>query len=518
MFVVLLKNRRYIDDHAVMSAQGGSYSECQRFAYAFSVLKTAIGGYWWGTKKCDWEPKRKFELLGLIVDTVDQCFRVTPSKKEKYTKLINMLHSQLDNGEVSLRTLAGLAGLTVYLTHAIPHLRSLQNCMYSVLSDCEEGLSTYETRRPLWWEWCGGADAKRSLNKETTRFLRAEIDSCDMLIKNDRAWAFVHDRHVTVEHMSDARPQQAGTVIRLPKGIEQTGSPRPPEVIFGGTLPLLLDLPEGDVEPLCDIDSVYRRLLVRSIDLSTGNIGLAEGAALVVGLQTVDAYPHLRARYENARVDFLIDNNEVLWLMRSGRARGEHRYEKMLMLYAVRHYEIKFNMCARYHYVASKENDADAPSRDEGRAEIRTHPDTVAVLKQAFGPFTLDWMATSTTVIRRDNGTCCRYYSREYDPRSQGINVLAHDVNVNHKGERESGFCNPPFCMLPTVTRWGEHCRAKVVLIHPKITEPKPTWARRLNTGTTMDLPLGSTQRRIKTAWKSMEVELQATQIDWGLH
>ena len=83
---------------------------------------------------------------------------------------------------------------------------------------------------------------------------------------------------------------------------------------------------------------------------------------------------------------------------------------------------------------------------------------------------------------------------------------------------RESGFCNPPFCMLPTVTRWGEQCRAKVVLIHPKIIEPKPTWARRLNTGLTMDLPLGSTQRRIKTAWQSMEVELQATQIDWGLH
>ena len=354
------------------------------------------------------------------------------------------------------------------------------------------------------------------LNKQTIRFLKSEIESCEILIRNDRAWTFIQDQHVTVEHLSDARPQQAGTVIRLPKACQPPNDSQNFEAIFGGTLPLMMDLPDTDAEPIKDIDGVYHRLLSRSVDLSSGNIGLAEGAALVVGLQTVNKYPHLRALYENARVDFFIDNTEVLWLMRSGRARGEHRYEKMLMLYAVRHYELKFNMCARYHYVASKDNDADAPSRDENRAEIRTNPDTVAMLREMHGPFTLDWMASATTAITHDNGRRCRYYSREYDPYSHGINVLAHDVNVTEAGERENGFCNPPFCMLPTVTRWGERCKAQVVIIHPPICEPKPTWARRLSGGLTMDLPLGSVQRRTKTAWQPIEMELQATRIDWS--
>jgi hypothetical protein len=72
--------------------------------------------------------------------------------------------------------------------------------------------------------------------------------------------------------------------------------------------------------------------------------------------------------------------------------------------------------------------------------------------------------------------------------------------------------------MLDAVTQYGEQQKAKVVLVHPKIREPKPLWARRLSNFETRILPTPSSERRGNTHWEDItNVELEYTIADWGL-
>jgi hypothetical protein len=259
-------------------------------------------------------------------------------------------------------------------------------------------------------------------------------------------------------------------------------------------------------------------LMPASITLSKGNIGIAEGVALVIGLITIDNDPTLLPLYAKHRVDFHIDNMEMLWMFRRRRvSTSEHRLVKIAMLQCLQHFEIKWQMDTTFHYVRSADNPADEPSRDRNRAEQRLKGSVRQQLWREHGPFNLDWMASHTTAMLDGDKQRLPYYSRDADPYSQGINVFANNVHETPEGDRIHGYCYPPFVMMNAVTLYAEAEMAKVLLVHPRIYEPKPLWARRLSRFVTRALPVASGERRNNIGWAPIvDLELEYTLADWS--
>jgi hypothetical protein len=264
-----------------------------------------------------------------------------------------------------------------------------------------------------------------------------------------------------------------------------------------------------------DVNESLIHVAETGMDMTKNNICITEFGALVIGLMTVDVTPMLREQYVNKRVTFFIDNFEVVRCCQTGRVRGDLRYVKLPLLYVVRHFENKFNMKAMYKYIPTKENPADWPSRDKSRLEIRLSLSSKEMLWDLNNGFTLDWMASYGNVMCGKDGDRIKFYSYDLDYHAAGVDVFSQDVNENSEGMRERGYCFPPFVMLNAVTELAIRCGASVVLVHPRITEPRPLWARRLHGGITCAMPAHSAERRTGVEFKPLKVDLEYTVIDF---
>ena len=513
---------QYIDDHCVMTAPGGTALECDRLTYAFMVLKCVHGGYWLGPDKCNFVPNVKWTVLGLEVDTLMQCFRVPVSKKEDIYNLCVVLCGHLQRGEVNLMTLARFAGKIVFVSMAVPFLKNFQNVQYSMLSDVTVDRNDDAGRQPLWWKWMdrGRVGTQRQVDRRTCKWLLYEVMVCTELVLSKRVWGFLDMRHRSVvTHYSDATLRQAGVHILM-------DSSRAPDldvkssldIVFGGTLPLWMQMPDAAlvVPDLVDLSALISANGTHMF-LGHRNIALTEFAALVYGFMVIDVTPNMLVLYQDKRVTFFIDNKEVMFACKKGRVRGELRYKKLPLLCLVKHYEMKWNMLAQYEYVPTDDNPADLPSRHRNWTEVRLSTCVKDRLWKEVGGYTLDWMAAfSNAMCEPGTQKYIRYYSKTIDAYSAGVNVLAHDVDVDPCGRRENGFCNPPWVMLNAVTAWGKRCKARVTLIHPKVVEPKPLWAARLGGALSKKLPKNCVEKRVEEGWIPIEeVELYYTHVDW---
>jgi hypothetical protein len=458
----------------------------------------------------------------LEVDGEQQCFRVPFAKRVEYDTIHTALAQQLKENKVNLRTLSSYAGKTVYYTQAIPMLKSNQNIAYACLAtNGDLTLEKPEHREQLWWQLPLNTAENLRLSVDNAKLLLAELDLCNYVIQLNMDWKFRQEKHSSViTHWSDATPYQGGNYIRLKDGAELPDGWNDRELVFGGTLPSVLELPrQGDGTTPHTLGDMVANLIPENIVLTKGNIGIAEGVALIIGLITIDNNPVLRPLYTNCRVDFHIDNMEMLWMFKRRRvSKCEHRLSKIAMLQCLQHFELKWQMESTFHYVRSADNPADAPSRDVARVEQRLSQAVRDMLWQKHGPFTLDWMASHVTALRDPDGKRIEYYSRDVDPFCTGVNVLANNVTTHVDGSPVDGYCYPPFVMLDAITKYGEAEEASVLLVHPRIYEPKPAWALRLLGFYTRALPELSSESRNNTEWTPIpNLELDYTIATWYL-
>jgi hypothetical protein len=463
-----------------------------------------------------------WEILGLEVDGEKQCFRVPLAKRVAYGALHQSLHNQLDGNTVNLYELSSFAGKSVYYTQAIAMLRSNQNITYACLANNGDlGRSHSDRPAQLWWELPRNTAEHLRLTAETSKLLQAELDVCNYVVQLNQDWGFFVEKHSSViTHWSDATPYQGGNYIKLRDGAELPEGWNEREIMFGGSLPSVLELPRVELDGTSHtLGDMVASLMPEHLVLTRGNIGVAEGVALIIGLITIDNNPILCPLYSHSRVDFHIDNTEMLWMFRRRRVSGgEHRLCKIAMLQCLQHYEIKWQMESIFHYVRSEDNPADAPSRDRLRSEYRLGSAARKFLWNEHGPFTLDWMASHVTCMRDKHHRRIPYYSKDIDPFCAGINVLANAVHTDSDGSPIDGYCFPPFVMLDAITLHGEQEEAQVLLVHPRIYEPKPAWAMRLLGFHTRALPACSAERRSNNEWTPIpNLELAYTFATWNI-
>ena len=455
---------QYIDDHGVLSTEIGTgasaLATARRQVYAFYLLKGLYFGYCWSIAKTMWDVASELPILGLLLDTPRQAWRVPLDRRRVYRALGNTLLARLAGGAATgtmdLFTLARFAGKTVYYRRCCPSLARHQNLQYSVLAGRRlHGEIDAVTHR--WWEVNRGS--QRKLSPKLRKLLRREVQSCVALVDTDRVWRFRSDDHVTVlvsaRHYTDTTLDRFGVVMRGAADCDTDIIPARtlPDILFGGVVPEY----------------------VMNVYVAKCNTGVVELSGFVISLRIVDRHPHLRVRYTDQHADFFLDNFEDVLLLRTGKVGGVHTVQKVQLMLEAHHFIESWNCTGHFYHIASALNPADEDSRKLYPGEIRLDRQLFLRLWEQSGPFDVDCFASEATQQHCPRGDPVPYISRTNDAASRAINFFAQHWDRTPP-ERERLYLNPPFVLAPAVVRVLRRGRAHGVILVPAAPHPLPAW------------------------------------------
>jgi hypothetical protein len=193
--------------------------------------------------------------------------------------------------------------------------------------------------------------------------------------------------------------------------------------------------------------------------LANTHIQVKEAFALVSTLRL------LGPQVENLWIDVGIDNMAVLWAANMMRSKSVGLWRRLREIAFIQR---QYNLRLSYHYVPSKLNTADEPSRPDRVLECSLQENIWRVVEYAFGPHDLDYMATAL------NSRCASFFSQFTCAQALGTNVLGQSLVFREGNARWNGYAFPPFSMIPHLLdhAWGQG--ATFTLIAPY--EPSAMW------------------------------------------
>ena len=118
-------------------------------------------------------------------------------------------------------------------------------------------------------------------------------------------------------------------------------------------------------------------------------------------------------------------------------------------------------------YVRSERNIADKFTRESPGLEASISHECFMKNLGKMGPFQWDLMAPTTNVNKDPKGLKLRYFSRYYDPQSEGVNVFAQDLS-----KLKEIFCFPPFPIIGMVLKYLEQQKVDCVMVIPAMNSP----------------------------------------------
>ena len=455
---------QHIDDHGVLSTELGTSTSAlataRRQVHAFCLLKGLHFGHCWSIAKTMWDVALELPILGLLLDTPRQAWRVPLDRRRVHRALGDTLLAQLAGGAATgamdLFTLARFAGKTVCHRRCCPSLARHQNLQCSVLAGRRlHGEIDAVTHR--WWEVSRGS--QRELSPKLRKLLRREVQRCVALVDTDRVWRFRSDDHVTVlvsaRHHTDTTLDRFGVVMRGAADCDTDLVPARtlPDILFGGVVPEH----------------------VMSVHVAKCNTGVVELSGFVISLRIVDRHPHLRVRYTDQHADFFLDNLEDVLLLRTGKVGGVHTVQKVQLMLEAHHFIESWNCTGHFYHIASALNPADEDSRKLCPGEIRLCRQLFLRLWEQSGPFDVDCFASEATQQHCPRGDPVPHISRTYDAASRAINFFAQHWDRT-PSERERLCLNPPFVLAPAVVRVLRRGRAHGVILVPAAPHPLPAW------------------------------------------
>ena len=142
----------------------------------------------------------------------------------------------------------------------------------------------------------------------------------------------------------------------------------------------------------------------------------------------------------NGRVDAYVDNSNLIdfWNNEGGRNIILTNEIKDLFLLS-----LVLNIALNMHYVPSKLNMADSPSRFYSDLDCALSTPTWNLVDKAFGPHSFDLMALPSNVKKSRNGCNLKFYSSSHFNESSGVNVFAQSLSPS-----ENYYVFPPFILL----------------------------------------------------------------------
>ncbi|CAM9718774.1 unnamed protein product [Laminaria digitata] len=373
-----------------------------------AMLVSFLCGQFLSAKKCDLRPTRLQEYLGMLCDSDTATFRVP---QDKLDKLQQLLRAALDEGQVSFLTLQRIAGKCMDMTVAIRPASLWTRAMFSVIIDLEKsGLCTVDLTQ----------DSRADLVCDFKQWLGVTATS------QEGPWQ--RARHFTAgltKGSSDAQSVAWGGAVNTASGT----------------------FPEGGVFPP---------------DWVSKHISQKEMYGLYYLLRKFcTRHPDVLRR---AQVLIDVENESVVGSFNRGRAKHRETHALLLQL---------FELQVEYGFVLSLKRNgaADATLRPSRDAVIRIAPAAFKAIWEEIGPFNVDLMACTASVVRSPlSGEALPFFSQYDCAGSAGTDVLAHDVSiVPGAGVPAFGFCFPPPVMAGHVVQHLAECKAHAVVLLPDV-------------------------------------------------
>lgn len=197
-------------------------------------------------------------------------------------------------------------------------------------------------------------------------------------------------------------------------------------------------------------------------------IMVLEAKALLRVLQS------FRRKLRNCRVDAGVDN---LALMHSWEKEGSKSRELNEALKQIFLFTLEENVVLKLTYVQSKENVADAPSREIRKSDCMLSAGGWKTVQDAFGGRTgheFDLMALDSNAMVTREGLPLPHYTPYPTPGSSGVNIFSQRLS-----RAVLYYVFPPFSLIPSVLRYVEAQQATVTIVVPK-PNPLPVWFPKL--------------------------------------
>lgn len=187
-----------------------------------------------------------------------------------------------------------------------------------------------------------------------------------------------------------------------------------------------------------------------------------EATAVLKALQS------LRLDVQDHRVDLFVDNMAVVCAWEN---QGSRDVQLSAIMKEIFQMVCVLNVDLKMHYVESRSNLADYPSRKISFVDSMLSVAPWSLVDSAFGPHTVDLMATDSNVMRDSEGVPLRHFTQYPSPQSAGVNVFAQELS-----KEVNPYVFPPFSLiLPILCLLREHRLPRCTLVVPSMT-PKPVW------------------------------------------
>lgn len=322
---------------------------------------------------------------------------------DKRKKFASLRDTILANKTVSLKHLQKFAGKTTSFALLVPAAKLYTNMVYQAIAK---------------------AARTNSVKIDLTPPLRQEISH----------WAFL-------DSWSDCLPwrSESHRLVQLYSDASNTG--------WGGAL--LRD------------DRNLKPIQVRGCwDVDERQLSISSKETLAL-LRVLESFP---AECSNTRLDVYADSQVLIasWEKQVSRCPASSDILKRI-----------FQLCTSrqvamsLHFVPSKENLADGPSRVLSDLDVTLNREAWRLIERAFGPHTLDLMALPSNAMRDSSGRPLRFFSPSPVEGSAGTDVFAQTLT-----SADNAYVFPPFVLVGPLLRFllSQDCAFTIVVpdLYPK--------------------------------------------------
>ena len=186
---------------------------------------------------------------------------------------------------------------------------------------------------------------------------------------------------------------------------------------------------------------------------------------------------------QDARIDLFCDNTAVVYAWQNQGCRDpmlNNVLKKIFQLVCdkIMHLLLK--------YIHTSNNPADAPSRSISFTDCMLQENIWARIDNAFGPHTVDLMATDSNVMHSQTGAPLRHFTQAFSPRSAGVNVFAQDIS-----REDNPYVFPPFHLIFPLLCLLREQKVKACTFVAPVYQIKPIWWPMLMRHTAASISLG---------------------------
>ncbi|XP_044173521.1 uncharacterized protein LOC122957467 [Acropora millepora] len=170
----------------------------------------------------------------------------------------------------------------------------------------------------------------------------------------------------------------------------------------------------------------------------------------------------------NARIDCFVDSATLVACCKKDGSRNTRVNDALKEIF---HLTLSANLQVILHLVPSQQNPGDSPSRIPSDRDCSLSPASWLMVQRAFGPHTIDLMATPANVQNDSSGRALPFFAPSPLPQALGVNVFSQTLSPSH-----SAYVFPPFVLVGPLIRFLASQSCPYTIVVPDLRPRKYWW------------------------------------------